>query len=245
MAGRRSSNEVEIVMFLAAAPGVTTSMAARDDVFERDRLQLEAQLAADDARHVEQVFHQPQLRGGVALDDLERVIARLQPGLRAQDARPPQHRVQRRPDLVRHRRKELVFQPRRFFRDVPRALGCRDLVAELALAHDALGDVLDHRDRADDRRTDGQRGDAGALGHLAEADRLDVARNRDQKPVEALGEHVHFAGERVCVVAVEPAILHRRVQLDERSADRRPRPVRRSAPRATDSRSSRRAHRLS
>ena len=56
---------------LAAAAGATTSIAARGRGDEIDRRQLEAQLAADDPRHVEHVFDQPRLRRGVAVDDAQ------------------------------------------------------------------------------------------------------------------------------------------------------------------------------
>ena len=62
---------------------------------------LQPQLAADDPRHVEQIFDQAHLRHRVALDDLERVGARTNRRLRPQDARPADHGVQRRANLVR------------------------------------------------------------------------------------------------------------------------------------------------
>ena len=48
-----------IAICLAAAAGATTSMRGLHDVADVDRLHLEPQLAADDARHVEQVLDQP------------------------------------------------------------------------------------------------------------------------------------------------------------------------------------------
>ena len=58
-------------MPLASAAGRTVSTAARDDGGEVDGLDVEAELAADDAAHVEQVLDELGLGAGVALDDLE------------------------------------------------------------------------------------------------------------------------------------------------------------------------------
>ena len=73
---------------------------------------LQPQLAGDDARDVEEVFDQSRLRARVALDALEAAFPRRLIGAgRAQHPRPAEHRVQRRPQLVRQRGQEFVLQP--------------------------------------------------------------------------------------------------------------------------------------
>ena len=140
-----------------------------DDVLDVDGRDVEPQLAADDARHVEQVLHQPELRRRVPLDDLERVIAGFHFGLRAQDPRPAQHGVQRRPDLVRQRRQKFVLQLGGVLGDGPGPLGDENLTAQLALADDPLADVFDDGDRADDASAGRERRDPGGLRHFAAA----------------------------------------------------------------------------
>ena len=76
-------------------------------------LPLELQLARRDARHVEQVGDQLGLDAGVALDGVD---ARDHVGVAAGDAlleqlRPADDGVERRPQLVRQRRQEVVLQP--------------------------------------------------------------------------------------------------------------------------------------
>ena len=84
---------------------------AVDDGLQIDRVELDAQLAGDDARHVEDVFDQLRLRARVAFDGVQRLLlllGRQRP--RPQHARPADHRVQRRAQLVRQRRQELVLR---------------------------------------------------------------------------------------------------------------------------------------
>ena len=57
---------------MASAAGRTVSTAASTTDDEVHRLHVEAELAGDDARHVEHVVDQPRLRLRVALDRLER-----------------------------------------------------------------------------------------------------------------------------------------------------------------------------
>ena len=75
-------------------------------------LQAQRELAADDPRDVQDVGDELCLRLGVVLDDtrgtLDRGLVAL-PDL--QDVRPAEDRVQRRAQLVRERREELVLQP--------------------------------------------------------------------------------------------------------------------------------------
>ena len=112
------------------------------DVAEIDRREVEAQLARDDPRHVEDVLDELDLDGGVALDDLEPTRVR-----RARDLGTPQHPrpaedgVQRRPELVRDDRQELVLRTVRF-------LG---LLARLALAALGVAHRLEEACRPEDR----------------------------------------------------------------------------------------------
>jgi hypothetical protein len=63
---------------------------------------------------------------------------------------PAEHRAERRANLVRQRRQEFVLGARRRFRLQPRIFGGGNLGAELLLRRDALADVADEGDRADD-----------------------------------------------------------------------------------------------
>ena len=75
-------------------------------------LELQPQLARDHARHVEQIRRQLRLELGGAFDGAERPLVPLRrelPGL--QQMNPPHQRVERRAELVRQRRQELVLQP--------------------------------------------------------------------------------------------------------------------------------------
>ena len=72
---------------------------------------VEQQLAAGDARDVEQVLDQPRLRVRIAIDALERVLDFLGGQLAAaQQVDPADDRVERRAQLVRQRGEELVLQ---------------------------------------------------------------------------------------------------------------------------------------
>ena len=76
---------------------------------------LEMELAADDARDVEEVFDEPRLRAGVAVDAFEgprRLIGAARDGLQ-KDLQPAEDRVERRAQLVRQRGEEFVFQAAR------------------------------------------------------------------------------------------------------------------------------------
>ena len=75
------------------------------------RLHRERHLAGDDARDVQHLLDQPNLRFCVALDDLDGVRAFGVEIARPQDAGPAENRVERCPQLMRQRAEELVFQP--------------------------------------------------------------------------------------------------------------------------------------
>ena len=80
--------------------------------------------AGDDARHVEELLDQVRLPRRVVEDRLQRTVvaARLERSA-PQHGRPPEHRIERRPQLVRHRGEELVLRPVRGLGVRPRALG--------------------------------------------------------------------------------------------------------------------------
>ena len=83
----------------------------RDHLVQIHLLQVQAQLARHDARHVEQVVDELGLRDRVALDGF--YGAPLAIGVRpigSQQARPAQDRRQRRAQLVRHGGQELVLR---------------------------------------------------------------------------------------------------------------------------------------
>ena len=182
-------------------------MAAWTTCCDVDRPDVEPQLAADDARHVEQVFDQPQLRRGVSLDDLERVIARFHvaaacagcassPSTAFSGVRISCDSVARNSSLSLDASSATV-----------RARSDdENLVAQLALADDPLADVFDDGDRADDPSVDSVSGAMRALcGHVARR-RVDGASTTGIRNLwKRCGEHAHFAVERVAVVLVETA----------------------------------------
>ena len=121
-------------MRLASAAGRKRLDRRFDQAVERQRLQVDAQLAGDDAGHVEHVFDQLRLRPGVPVDHFE---AALRP--RRVDLPVPQHRgpaedgVERRAQLVRQGGEELVLQPARRLGLLPGLLEGREQVADLEL----------------------------------------------------------------------------------------------------------------
>ncbi len=80
---------------------------------------LDLQLPGDRTRDVEDVFDQAHLRARVALDGVEGLLG-VDVRLPAQHRRPAEDRVERRPELVRDRREELVLHAVRFLRLVER-----------------------------------------------------------------------------------------------------------------------------
>ena len=96
---------------LASAAGRTVSSAASTTGAEVDRRGSEPELAGDDARDVEQVLDELGLRPRVALDGLERArrSARGVELAAAEQLRPAEHGVERRAQLVRDGRQELVL----------------------------------------------------------------------------------------------------------------------------------------
>ena len=102
--------------------------------------------------------------------------------------------------IVRRWNHWLEAQTGRSARDVvgqpPRLLGRADLIAQLALRDDALGDVFDERDGADDGVAVRERLDARRLRHLGEPRSVKAPRDRQQVVVEPLRQDPHLARER-------------------------------------------------
>ena len=118
---------------------------------DRHRRRVHDRLAGREARDVEQIVDQPRLHQRVALDDLQAPsrdpAASSEPA--AQHVRPAEDRVERRAQLVRHDRQELVLHPAGGLRLPPRRQRVGQL-APLLLAALALGDVElrpQHQDR--------------------------------------------------------------------------------------------------
>src|SRR5688572_20549816 len=100
---------------LALRCGLHRFDGALDDAPHVETAELEGDLAAHDAGNVEQVLDEPALRARVAIDRLYRALASGIVELAGTQQRdPPEDRVQRRAQLVRHRRQEFVLQPRQF-----------------------------------------------------------------------------------------------------------------------------------
>jgi len=82
---------------------------------------VEPHLAGDDPRDVEEVLDELRLHGRVALDGLERLRpARFGDGVAAEEASPPEHRVERRAQLVGDGGEELVHRAIRALGDLMR-----------------------------------------------------------------------------------------------------------------------------
>jgi hypothetical protein len=94
-----------------------------DDGHQIRRFRIDAQLARDDARDVEDILDDLHLSLRIAVDDLDRLAdARLELTL-TQDGRPSDDGVQRRAQLVRHGREELVLDAVRLLGSARHALG--------------------------------------------------------------------------------------------------------------------------
>ena len=132
-----------------------------DRVPHRDLGNLEAELAAVDPAHVEDIVDDAHLRACVALDGRERLEHLAVLRHPARDDRPAEDRVERRPELVGHGREELVL------------CGARDLglVASGPLALERLRELLDAKAISLPEEVD--------EGLHAGAEHLDVERLRD------------------------------------------------------------------
>ena len=105
------SNCRSIVMPPAFGVGPARLDRLVDDRHEVDGQAPEPELAGGEPRDLEQILDQPGLRLGVALDFLERPVDALRrDDVRDQHARPSLDGVERRPELVRQRHQEVVFE---------------------------------------------------------------------------------------------------------------------------------------
>src|SRR5204862_1966038 len=109
---------------------------------EGDRPDLEAELARDDARYIQDVPHDPLEGLRILLDHLERARrgGLVQRGP-AQQARPEENRTERRPELVGERRQELVLDAVGDLRLAARVPHVRQEPDALLLPSLALADI--------------------------------------------------------------------------------------------------------
>ena len=132
-------------------------------------------MPADDARHVEDVLDDPRLRARVALDDVERPVRVAgRAASLPQHRRPAEDRVERRAQLVRHRREELVL----------RAIGALGLLARLPFALEQRRELLERVVAL-----------ARALTHLLHAQPLALVEEIDER-LHARPQHVRVEGLR-------------------------------------------------
>ncbi len=79
-------------------------------------MQIEPEIAGDDARNIEQIVYQPRLRTCVALDRFDRARGVRSFDFAITDHRSPaENRGQRRAQLVRERGEEFILQSVRLF----------------------------------------------------------------------------------------------------------------------------------
>src|SRR5262249_55796103 len=87
------------------------------------RLRVEPELAGDDARHVEDVLDELPLGLSVPADGVDALRQRRIGAPLLEEARPADDGVEGRPELVRHRREELVLDAARLLGAVRRLFG--------------------------------------------------------------------------------------------------------------------------
>jgi hypothetical protein len=83
---------------------------------EVERFHGERHFAGHDARDVEDILDQSNLRLGITLDNLHRVRGLAVELTHSQDPRPAVHGVERRPQFVRERTEEFILQAIRLLR---------------------------------------------------------------------------------------------------------------------------------
>jgi hypothetical protein len=116
-----------------------------DDRGEVDGARLHPETSGHDARDVEEVLDHPGLGAGVALDDLQRVIApRLVEAAAPEELDPAHDGVQRRAELVGERGHELVLAPGRGLRVPPGRPLTLEGDGQLLLDPAPGGDVAEH-----------------------------------------------------------------------------------------------------
>ena len=96
---------------MVSANGRTASRAALRHGDQIDWLERQAQRPRNDAGHIQEIVDDVRQSDGVSLDRRDRVCRAVgRQLLRPQHARPPEHCIQRRSELVRHRREEVVLE---------------------------------------------------------------------------------------------------------------------------------------
>ena len=145
----RSEAQVDLLRRGARASGV---QRRQHDLDEVHRAPLDRQLAAHDARSVEEIVDEARLVVDVALDGFRRALDQrlLEWTGRREQMAPAAQRVERRAQLVRHDGEELVLGAVRAL-----GLGAQPLLGhhqlfQVALRLLALGDVRRDPDQADD-----------------------------------------------------------------------------------------------
>ena len=109
-------------------------------VLDAHRARLDAERAADDARHVDQIVEELPLAESVATDDVERVVnVGGQIAARLEHLRPAEDGVQRAAQLVRDRGQEFVAPLRRLERGGAQPGELVDRLLQFADADDVLG----------------------------------------------------------------------------------------------------------
>ena len=121
-AGRRPERASRIVMFLACAVGVTTSIAASVDGTRSTGLISSRSLPLTMRAMSSMSSISRACAAALRSMTCERALEHLRiDRLREQDVGPAEHRVERRPELVRQRGEEFVLRRAALFRDRPRA----------------------------------------------------------------------------------------------------------------------------
>ena len=108
----------------ALAAVVTCATASPTTRRQRHRPHVDLEPAGQRLRHVQQIGRQLRLQPDVALDRLQPARLRRRVELAGPNqVEPAEHRVERRPQLVRDGSEELVLHPARRFEIAPRGLG--------------------------------------------------------------------------------------------------------------------------
>jgi hypothetical protein len=161
VAGNRSdvavhvASDADVPVVRVALNGIDRVGDDRRHVHESD---LESQLARDDPADIEQVRDQLRLKTRVTADDLEPSRNDFRSGaLFDHQLRPPEDRIQRRPELVRDHRHEFVFHTARAFGvrscgalRLQQSVAFKRRIVAFELAATAFADVAKHQYRADD-----------------------------------------------------------------------------------------------
>ena len=150
-------------------------MAASNNRGRLDVAEVQPEMSADHSRHVEQVLDEPGLCRGVSRDDADRVRKHLgRHRAAAEHRRPADDRVQRRPQLVRDRRQELV-------------LGAVGNAQPLFRSAQVLGgpfggvpgpDLAAHHAEQQERQTEGRQAQSASTMMPVEESRIESSANR-------------------------------------------------------------------